>query len=147
MPEIGRQRKIIRPEDIVTIGFLVCLTLVLLVRYQKVASLETYLLKHLVIVGLYLFILGAHNRRRSGITSFARHWYPVFLLPIVYRELEPIIHIIVDNKLDHVFKELDFALFGCQPCLWLEGIINPWLTEILQISYTTYFYFPTFLGI
>lgn len=136
-----------RPVDILAIGFLTILSVVILIRHQKVDALQSYLVKHLVMIGLYLLILWLFTKDNNRLTSILRHWFPVVLFPFIYRGFEPLIHIIVPHELDQVFINIDNAIFGCQPCLWFEGIINPWLTELLQISYTTYYYFPTLLGV
>jgi membrane-associated phospholipid phosphatase len=147
MHEIRQKLNIFRPEDIVAIGYITCLTLVILIRQDTLTSFETYIEKHLIIVALYLLILWLYRRSKTGLISLARHWYPVLLFPVVYRGLEPLLYIIVPHEMDQMFINIDNLIFGCQPCLWFEGIVHPWLTEVLQISYTTYYYFPTLLGV
>ncbi|MFQ6092628.1 MAG: phosphatase PAP2 family protein [bacterium] len=136
-----------KPEDGVTIGFLIGLTGLLITVQEQVPSLGTYFRNHALMIGLYLLFLWLHHKSKTRLTRFARHWYPVFLFPVVYHELEPIIHVLIPRLLDPVLIDIDRAVFGVIPNLWLERIVNPWLTEILQVAYSTYYYVPTFLGI
>ena len=147
MDSVRRKSYTFRPEDLVAIGFLSCLSLVILGRQDSVESYQTYITMYLLLIAIYLLILWLYRRVNSLFTSIVRHWYPVILFPLIYRGLEPLLHIIVPHELDQVFINIDQAIFGCQPCLWFQGITHPWLTEVLQFSYTTYYYFPTFLGL
>jgi membrane-associated phospholipid phosphatase len=41
----------------------------------------------------------------------------------------------------------DRYMFGCDPTVWLQRITTPWLTEVLQIFYTTDYLLPLVLGL
>jgi len=147
MSWLQRKMKAFLPVDIIVMSFLTGLTILILVLHQKVPSPGIYVVKHAVMIGLYLFFIELYNRNRTQWTAIPRFFYPVLLVPVLYAGFRPLINILVPHELDTFFLNIDKALFGIQPCLWIEQFINPWLTELFQVSYTSYYYFPTFLGV
>lgn len=142
-----RRVGVLRPEDIVAIGFIVALTILIVLLPHHVQSPAEHIIRNALVVGCYALILDIYRHKKNSLTTALRHWYPVMIFAVVYRGLASLIFIIVPHELDPFFINIDNALFGCQPCLWFDRVTNPWLTEILQISYTTYYYFPTLLGL
>lgn len=41
---------------------------------------------------------------------------------------------------------IDRAIFGVHPTVWLERFANPWLTDLLQLAYISYYFIPLALG-
>jgi membrane-associated phospholipid phosphatase len=80
-------------------------------------------------------------------TRFMHFWYPLVLVPLTYKELEYLIPRIHPRDFDRQLAAIDYRMFGVHPTVWLERITNPLLTEILQLSYTTYYFLPLVLGI
>ncbi len=42
---------------------------------------------------------------------------------------------------------VDHAIFGVNPTVWLERLINPLLTGLLQFAYISYYFIPLSLGV
>jgi membrane-associated phospholipid phosphatase len=48
---------------------------------------------------------------------------------------------------DDVLIRIDYALFGVHPTVWLERVINPLFTALLQFAYISYYFIPVSLGV
>ena len=88
---------------------------------------------------------GVFKKRR--LRRFFRSWYPLFLIPLTYKELSYLIPRIHPTDLDWQLEAIDIRLFGVNPTLWLERVTYPALSEIFQIAYTSYYILPVVLGI
>jgi membrane-associated phospholipid phosphatase len=51
------------------------------------------------------------------------------------------------NDWDWLFIEIDRFMFGVDPTIWFSHLINPVLTEIMQIAYASYFFIMLALGL
>jgi membrane-associated phospholipid phosphatase len=72
--------------------------------------------------------------------------FPVISVLIIFDSLGLIVHKINPQDLDYLLIRLDFTIFRTYPTIELEKIMSPLLTDILQISYSTYYFLPVTLG-
>jgi membrane-associated phospholipid phosphatase len=93
----------------------------------------------IVILGTFLLRLPASP---PGWLLFLRYWYPAFLIPPIFRELEYLVHPIHPVDIDPQLIAIDLAIFGVHPTVWLEQVTFPWLTEYLQLAYISYYFIP-----
>lgn len=77
---------------------------------------------------------------------FIRGWYVVALIPTTYKELSYLIPLIHPRDFDVELAMIDYRVFGAHPTVWLERVTWPPLTEVFQISYATYYFWPIILG-
>ncbi len=85
----------------------------------------------------------------SPIIRFAaliRGWYVLVLIPVTYKELSYLIPLVHPKDYDAEMAAIDRWLLGVDPTIWLERITWPPLTDVLQISYSTYYFLPVILG-
>ncbi|MGE5362750.1 MAG: phosphatase PAP2 family protein [Bacteroidota bacterium] len=75
------------------------------------------------------------------------YWYLVPLILLTFKELYLMIKPIRINDYDYLLIAADRFMFGTDPTRVLDKIANPLLTEILQISYGTFYFLPILLGI
>ena len=73
--------------------------------------------------------------------------FPVISVLVIFDSLEGIVHNINPRDIDYILIRLDYFIFNAYPGLIIEGIENPFLTEILQIAYTSYYLLPITLGV
>jgi membrane-associated phospholipid phosphatase len=89
--------------------------------------------------------------RLSGLNSFiglARDIiFPVIAVLLIFDSLEGVVHYINPKDIDPLLIKLDYLLFNGYPTVMLEDMQAPLLTDILQIAYSTYYFFPIGLGI
>jgi membrane-associated phospholipid phosphatase len=70
----------------------------------------------------------------------------VLLIPITYKELGYLIPRIHPRDFDTALAAIDYRLLGVHPTIWLERFTWPVLTEVLQLTYSTYYFLPIILG-
>lgn len=108
--------------------------------------------------GLHLFFLAAvlllvpllarwEKPARCRWARLLRDWYPILLTPLFYKQLTYLIPYLHPRDYDPVLLLLDRKLFGLDPTVWLEHLTTPWLTEYLQIVYSTFYFLPLLVGI
>jgi membrane-associated phospholipid phosphatase len=156
------------PADKVVIAYLLLIAALILIFRSRVLGWWLLLPAHGAAIGLILLLSrprGNHRLHssplastarnssspeappsRSLIPSFIRAWYPVLLIPFTYKELEYLIPRIHPYDFDNELAAIDFLIFGVHPTVWLERITLPLLTELLQLSYITYYFLPIVLG-
>jgi len=71
----------------------------------------------------------------------------VMTVLIVFNSLGVLIASIQPTTCDARLIAVDHALFGVHPTVWLERLITPLLTDLLQVAYVSYYFIPTALGV
>lgn len=89
-------------------------------------------------VGIVLLAWLAHGKR-SGAIHFFHLWYPQICFLIFFEEVGPLVHMIHPGWFDSYLIAFDHRLLGVHPTVWLEQYFSPWLTEIMQGSYFSYY--------
>ena len=108
--------------------------ILLAVWWQRIPDSGARLAAYLGAVALLLFEIRVPNR-----TSWAfRNWYPLPYVAACYKEMAVLIPAIRRGDADGWLAKLDFRFWGVHPCVWLERITFPALTEYLQIAYTLF---------
>ncbi|MBI3195184.1 MAG: phosphatase PAP2 family protein, partial [Ignavibacteriae bacterium] len=104
-------------------------------------------------------LIGANVAASIGIVAFslyrAHHpsigwlhdWYPVPVIFFTFKEIYVIIQAIGRPDIDFALIEIDRWMFGLDPTVFLAQFINPVLTEILQVAYTSFYFIMLTLGI
>jgi membrane-associated phospholipid phosphatase len=77
--------------------------------------------------------------KRPNPTSWIfRNWYPLPFVASCYKEMALFIPAVRHSDADQWLANLDLAIWGANPTVWLERIHTPALTEFLQIVYTLF---------
>ncbi|MCU1237264.1 MAG: phosphoesterase, PA-phosphatase related [Candidatus Solibacter sp.] len=77
--------------------------------------------------------------KRPNPTSWLfRNWYPLPYVASCYKEMALFIPAVRHSNGDLWLSNLDAAIWGAHPTVWLERIHNPVLTEFLQVVYTLF---------
>lgn len=86
-------------------------------------------------------------KTENPIWHFLSHWYPVFLLTLVYMETGLLNQIAATGYFDPFFQNLDLDLFGTQPNVWLfTRFDHVLIQELLHFFYFSYYLMPLILG-
>jgi membrane-associated phospholipid phosphatase len=135
-----------RPADTVAIIFLLFLTGLTLI-YFTILQRAPYLLSiySLLIIAQIILIRFKNNGRFMRI--FYDLIFPTICVLAVFDSLEWVVHYVNPEDIDPVLIKLDYIIFGNHPTVMLERIMNPFLTDILQIAYSTYYFIPISFGI
>jgi membrane-associated phospholipid phosphatase len=140
----------LKPADRVVIAYVVVITLLVLVFNSRVPWWQAFCAGHAILIALIVLIarsLPVSHAPLRLITPFIRGWYPVVLIPITYKELTYLIPRLHPRDFDEALAALDYRFLGVHPTVWLERFTYPLLTEVLQITYSTYYFLPLVLGI
>ena len=77
--------------------------------------------------------------KRPNPTSWLfRNWYPLLYVASCYKEMAALVPAVRGWNADNSLVNLDFRIWQANPCVWLERIQTPPLTEFLQTAYTLF---------
>lgn len=136
----------IRPADAVTIFFVSGLTAITLFFNSVIPNRILLISIYLLLIAAQFIIITVRDK-----TPFLRAIYdlilPVISVIVVFDSLGWIVHYINPVDIDPLLIKIDYMIFGNHPTVMLEKISHPLLTDLLQISYSTYYFLPVTLGI
>jgi membrane-associated phospholipid phosphatase len=136
----------LRPADILNLFFLFSLTLVTALFYRRIAN--PFLLITLYTGLVFLQIVLIKNRERNGLLKLTHDLlFPTACILLVFDSLERLVHYINPRDIDPLLIKMDYLLFNGYPTVILEKIMTPFLTDILQAAYSSYYFLPVTLGI
>jgi membrane-associated phospholipid phosphatase len=135
-----------RPADTVTVIFLLFLTFLTLF-YFAILPRAPYLLSIYSLLIITQIILIRFRDKGRFMRNFYDVIFPIICVLAVFDSLEWVVHYINPEDIDPVLIRLDYLIFGNHPTVMLERIMNPFLTDILQIAYSTYYLIPISFGV
>ena len=105
----------------------------------------------LILVYSSLFLCQAVLILVHGRGKFFRLFYdiifPTISILVVFDSLGRIVHSINPRDIDPLLIRLDYLLFHGYPTVMMEKVMHPLLTDILQLSYASYYFMPVALGV
>ena len=139
----------LRPADALTLFFLACLMIVSLVFSGKIVHLKSLLSTYSALLLVQVLLIKfdgllSMNRTTDLLRGIA---FPVICVLVIFDSLGWLVHDIHPRDIDPFLIRLDYLIFGGYPTVMLESIQRPLLTDILQISYSTYYFLPVSLGL
>jgi len=136
-----------RAVDILSISFLLFLTALTLLFHKRIPQWGLLTVLYIALTGILLFLVYA-NRRYGRIFEIIHDFiFPVAAVFLIFDSLGLLVHHVNPVDKDLLLIDIDYSLFGIHPTVWLESIIKPWLTDMLQIAYSTYYFLPIVYGI
>jgi membrane-associated phospholipid phosphatase len=94
---------------------------------------------------LAMFISTARHRWRDVRTiRVLCDFSPIFFINVIYQLLGRITPYLRPD-VDIILNNLDLALFGVYPTVWLERLLFPWTADILSLAYVSYYFMPLVL--
>jgi membrane-associated phospholipid phosphatase len=131
--------------DYVVWGYLFIVGLLVITFNSRVERWWIYPAAHAILSIIILELIRSSHKNRSGILRFLRTFYPALLLPLAWTELDPLILMVIPRYWANDFLlNLDKALFSVHPTVWLGDTFfarAPWLTELMNLFYASYFLF------
>jgi membrane-associated phospholipid phosphatase len=95
-------------------------------------------------------ILGRGRSRRElarACLQIVRDWGPLFLLAIVFENLETYTGLLRKISIDDALYKMDLWLFGVEPTVWMSRWDLPLLTDWMALAYGMYMITPLVLGV
>jgi len=132
--------------DLVTILYQAIIFVLIAFSHHRLADNLLYLFFNagtIAVVVLIARIPDNAGKFPAGI----RYLYNLAFIPLSYLQLRTVIPAVHGRDLDLLLINIDHAIFGVHPTVWLEKITTPLLTEYLQLCYCFYYFLPVGLGI
>jgi membrane-associated phospholipid phosphatase len=136
----------LRPADSLNIVFSFFL-LVLTVIYSDAIPSSGYLALLYASIIFFQVALFYLSRLNSFLALTRDLIFPVLSVLIIFDSLGLIVHNINPRDIDYILIRVDYRIFGGYPTVFLEGIISPLLTDVLQLAYSIYYFLPVIFGI
>ena len=110
-------------------------------QWQTIALINTTISVAIVTLAYY-----AH-RPQKRFLQFVHDWYPAPVIFFSFKEMYVIIQSFGFRDCDTLLIAVDRWLFTVDPTIWLMKFSSPVLTEIFQISYTSFYFLMFAVGI
>ncbi len=133
--------------DLVSIVFLTFLSLLNLVFSARVPLWPVLVLVNSSAAALIVFLSINAETKKTPLLIGLHRWYLYPIVLLVFKELYFMIRPIHPVDYDQLLIEIDRWIFGVDPTVWMGRFAHPLLTEILQISYSSYYVLFLILGI
>ena len=122
------------PVDKIILAYQAFTFLLVLGWWNHLPEAPFFATVHVGAVALLLFEI-----KRPNPTSWIfRNWYPLPYVGAGYKEMARLIPAGRGWDGDQALANLDYRIWQVNPCVWLERIQTPGLTEFLQIAYTLF---------
>lgn len=139
--------KHLRAVDALIIAFTMSLTAGFAALGGPAGSVAPLLAVNVVLAAAILALGAAADSGRSRALGFVRDFYPAPTIFLVYKEVHVVIQSLGRPDLDPAFIAVDRWIFGTDPTAWMARFAHPALTELLQVSYGSYFFIMLALGV
>ena len=141
-------RPVLRPSDLLTLFFLVLLSSLAVfsspVNPPWTGLLATYAVLAFAILAAAVYRTRVGPARKGFYLSVVA---TVITVLFVFNSLGALIASIHTTTFDARLIAVDHAIFGVHPTVWMERLINPLLTGLLQFAYISYYFIPLVLGV
>jgi membrane-associated phospholipid phosphatase len=134
------------PADTVFIAYLIILSALVLLAVERVEIWLQLLVIHTAAIAFIVALAKIIAPPFGALGAFVRGWYPVAFIPATFKELSYLIPRLHPRDFDWQLAAIDHRMFGVHPTVWMERLLFPPLTEVLQIIYASYYFLPIILG-
>jgi membrane-associated phospholipid phosphatase len=130
----------LRAMDAVGLLALLLLALTNIIFSTRVPHWGLLVPLNLVLAFVIISLVSTAGNSSNKVLDFLRDWYPVPVTLIVFKELYLMVHPINPHDFDVMFITIDRWIFGTDPTRWLGHWTNPFLTEVMQFSYSMFYF-------
>jgi len=132
------------PEELIAFSFtLIVLVLQLILILQgKIISYSEFIQLIIAFIVFFTFILYARSNANK-IILFLRTYLHIPYYGIIFTAYESYLHKLNPTDWDWLLLKADQTIFGFDITVWLEKFNSPVITEVLIITYFSYYVLPT----
>ena len=113
----------------------------------KIECWKELIIFELIVTALIVSLAIFKNKNATSKTlKTLNYWHPAILIFATYKQLFFMIRPIRNTDYDQLLIQLDKYIFHSDPTSVLYKIANPFLTEILQIVYFSFYLLPVLLA-
>ncbi len=135
------------PTDALIIVFINCLSILSIFFFFGSSASNLIVVINLVVTMFILTLSLSIKDDKRKLLRIIHEWYPIPMIFFIFKEVHVIIQSLGRDDWDSLLIYIDRSIFGCDPTVWLANYSNPILTEILQISYASYYFIMLVVGI
>ncbi len=136
--------------DFVNIAFYVFLIFLSITFSNQIKAWWFIVLVNLFLISSIIFLAVRWETSKNpdifSAKRFVREWYLVPLILLTFKEIYFFIRLLNLPDYDWILIKIDYIIFGEHPTYILNKIANQVLTEVLQISYSTFYFLPVILA-
>ncbi len=133
-------------SELINTGFTLLFALVLVFNFNSIENSSLLLAGYILLLIVQAIFIKVHPQSKA-VEYLKDIALPVVSVLFIFDSMTYIVHGVNPRDIDPLLIMADYRLFGVYPTVWLERFINPVLTEILQLCYSTYYFLPVILGI
>lgn len=132
------------PEDIIAMSFS-GITIFILAYYISAGKINntSSIIAPVVSLLILSFLAVYQNSSGSRVLKFLRSYLHIPLYGIIFSAFQVFVHILNPTDYDTLLLKWDYSVFGFDITRWLEQYVSKVLTEILTLSYFSYYVFPS----
>ncbi len=89
-----------------------------------------------------------HIRKKDARNKWEDNYllfYPLLFLFVIFESFFMILPYFNPQDYDAQLTQIDFAMFGVHPTVWIEQWVHPWVTDLMYLLYLFYFPLPLFI--
>ncbi len=142
-------RFFVAPSDVLSLLFLALLSALSLACIPSPAPWGKLLMTYAALAAIIVShaLIRARTSRNGKGSHYVHAALTVVTILIIFNSLGDLIAGLRTRTYDDVLIAVDYALFGVHPTVWMERMIHPVLTTILQFAYISYYFIPLSVGI
>ena len=137
-------RKHFNAVDWIYFVFFGSLSLAILIFHSRVHLWPLLVAADLVVIAAIVML--AYSEAGSRVGAFLHDWYPLIIFVIAFEESARLSHMVVPVWRDGWLLALEGRIFAVPPTVWLDRFASPFLTEVLEIGYFSYFLLLPIVG-
>jgi membrane-associated phospholipid phosphatase len=130
-----------------TLVFLTGLTLLVLVFHGRIPLWRSLLLRYAILAG-FLFLPkpspSLAGKVMGRMWTTLKDFAPLPIIIVIFESLGDVTHYLRPD-IDSRLIQIDYALFGVHPTLWMERWIASWFTDVMSLAYVSYYFIPLIL--
>jgi membrane-associated phospholipid phosphatase len=132
------------PEDIIAM-FFSGITIFILAYCISTGLVKdtSALIAPIISLLMFSFLAVYQKSSRSKTLKFLRSYLHIPLYGIIFSAFQVFVHILNPTDYDTLLLKWDYAFFGFDITRWFEPYVSKTVTEILTLSYFSYYVFPT----
>jgi membrane-associated phospholipid phosphatase len=139
---------VLRPSDLLTLFFLALFSCLAVfsapVNPQWTGLLATYAVLAVAILATAVYRTRVGPAKKGFYLSVVA---AVITVLSIFNSLGALIAGIHTTTFDNRLIAVDHAIFGVHPTVWMERLISPALSALLQFAYISYYFIPISLGV
>ncbi len=136
----------LKSSELINTGFTLLFTLVLVFNFNSIENSTSLLAGYILLLIVQVIFIKVQPKSKT-VEYLKDIALPVVSVLFIFDSMTYIVHGVNPEDIDPLLIMADYRLLGVYPTVWLERFINPVLTEILQLCYSTYYFLPVILGI